>query len=340
MKTRNTFLIVLLTLVSAVTAAPQPELFGIGALIRDGGTKGPIIHDIVPNSPAAKAKLSTGLIISKVDDTPTAGKRLDECVSLIRGAAGTTVRIELTDPADGKKTHVTLTRDMLESAKKAQLPETAKDQGGAVGIGFGSPQAIDGQKAAGEWASAHQADIPIVLPDHTQATARLYLMNDRTNLYVAFEFGLADGAVRQSFSYSIAAENAASLFEEGTDFGFLGFEPTEDSSYYDGVRSSRPPSPTGQQGAGQDTNWGGHNDGSGRYARTNNVCFYEFSKPLSTEDPQNDVQLQPGKCYSFGIDLRLLDPKLTMGSKYPEGYGDTDYPPRGEKMLIRIAIPQ
>ncbi len=121
MKTRNTFLIVLLTLVSAVTAAPQPELFGIGAqLISGGGTTGPRIHDIVPNSPAAKAKLSTGLIVSKVDDTPTAGMRLDECVSLIRGAAGTTVRIELTDPADGKTTHVTLTREKLEYAKKAQ----------------------------------------------------------------------------------------------------------------------------------------------------------------------------------------------------------------------------
>ena len=120
MKTRNTFLIVLLTLVSAVTAAPQPELFGIGAqLISVGGT-GPRIHDIVPNSPAAKAKLSTGLIVSKVDDIPTAGMRLEECVSLIRGAAGTTVRIELTDPADGKTTHVTLTREKLEYAKKAQ----------------------------------------------------------------------------------------------------------------------------------------------------------------------------------------------------------------------------
>jgi C-terminal processing protease CtpA/Prc len=121
MKTQATSLIVLLTLVSAVTAAPQPELFGIGAqLISGGGTSGPRIHEIVPNSPAANAKLSTGLIVSKVDGIPTAGKRLDEVINLIRGPARTTVRLELTDPTDGKTSQVALPREKLEYVKKIQ----------------------------------------------------------------------------------------------------------------------------------------------------------------------------------------------------------------------------
>jgi serine-type D-Ala-D-Ala carboxypeptidase/endopeptidase len=53
------------------------------------------ITKIIPNSPASRAGLSAGLIIQKIDDVPTATKSLPECVNLIRGKAGTKVRLEL-----------------------------------------------------------------------------------------------------------------------------------------------------------------------------------------------------------------------------------------------------
>ena len=207
----------------------------------------------------------------------------------------------------------------------------------AVRIGLGSPQKIDGHRGSGEWDSAYQTAIPIVLPDKSEGMARLFLMNDRTNLYVAFEFDAPDEGVSQSFSYSVAPKTAASLLEEGTDFGFQS-PGISAYRYYDGVRSSRPPCKTGQCGA-PDTKWGGSNDGVGRYGSTDDFSFYEFSKPLRSEDPKNDVPLLYDRDYSFGIQLRLLDHALTRQGKYPVGYGDTSYPSRGEKLLIRIASP-
>ena len=123
MNPKTTFVSVLLTLVSAVTATAQPEIVGIGAaLIAGEPTKGPRIHKIVPDSPAAKAKLSEGLIISKVNGTPTAGKRLDDCVSMIRGAVGTTVELEMTDPIDGRTTQITLTREKVGVPTQLVMP--------------------------------------------------------------------------------------------------------------------------------------------------------------------------------------------------------------------------
>ncbi|MGI8603749.1 MAG: S41 family peptidase [Verrucomicrobiales bacterium] len=118
MKPRNAFLALVLTLVTAVTAAAQPELAGIGVAIMAGEpAKGPQIREVVPASPAAKAKLTEGLIIMKVDNKLTAGKRLEDCVSMIRGPAGTTVELELTDPSDAKTMKVTLTREKLDVSR-------------------------------------------------------------------------------------------------------------------------------------------------------------------------------------------------------------------------------
>ena len=55
------------------------------------------ITKVYPNSPAFQADLSPGLIVQKVDDIPTSGKSMIECLGLIRGKAGTTVRLELVE---------------------------------------------------------------------------------------------------------------------------------------------------------------------------------------------------------------------------------------------------
>jgi serine-type D-Ala-D-Ala carboxypeptidase/endopeptidase len=68
------------------------------------------ITKILPNSPASQAGLSTGLIVQKIDDAPTAGKSLAECTSFIRGAADTKVRLELVDLQQKHTSTVELTR--------------------------------------------------------------------------------------------------------------------------------------------------------------------------------------------------------------------------------------
>ena len=69
---------------------------GIGvALDMDKQTGALRIMQVVPNSPAAQAGLTTGVVIQKVDDASIAGKSLDECLGLVRGVIGTKVRLEI-----------------------------------------------------------------------------------------------------------------------------------------------------------------------------------------------------------------------------------------------------
>jgi carboxyl-terminal processing protease len=50
---------------------------------------------VAPGSPAAKAGLAPGMTVEKIDGVKTAGKSLHECATLVHGAPGTTVILEL-----------------------------------------------------------------------------------------------------------------------------------------------------------------------------------------------------------------------------------------------------
>jgi TPR repeat protein len=202
-----------------------------------------------------------------------------------------------------------------------------------VAIGFGSATAIDGHKADGEWDSATKIEVPIVQPDQSRQIATLYLMNDLTNFYVAFAFPLPNTVIGQSFGYSVAPATAGSASGEGSDFSSQN-PGISQHSYYDGARSCRL-STNGGMWAVQDTRFGGHNDGSGCYGEESGLSFYEFAKPLITGDPENDVPMRHGECYCFELDLQLV------GIARPPGeYGLTTFPPRGKRMIIKVAAPR
>jgi C-terminal processing protease CtpA/Prc len=75
------------------------------------------ITKVIPNTPASHAGLSAGLIIQKIDGIPTTTRSLAECVNLIRGKAGTTVRLELINPEGHTTNTVELTRQKFLVAK-------------------------------------------------------------------------------------------------------------------------------------------------------------------------------------------------------------------------------
>lgn len=90
---------------------PILEVVGIGtALKMDDDTKTLRILNIIPNSPAAKAGVASGLIVEKIDDTLTMGLSLTDCVKLLTGPAGSKVRLGLVDPKGNETKTVVLTR--------------------------------------------------------------------------------------------------------------------------------------------------------------------------------------------------------------------------------------
>jgi membrane protease YdiL (CAAX protease family) len=73
-----------------------------------------IIVQVLPNTPAAAAELSSGAVIQKIDGTSTDGKSLQQCADLGRGPAGSKVKFELVDPARNQTNTVELTRGMVQ----------------------------------------------------------------------------------------------------------------------------------------------------------------------------------------------------------------------------------
>lgn len=95
----------------AATMMPIREVTGVGtALDLDEKTRTPRITSIIPDSPASTARLSSGLLVKRIDDTATTDKSLAECSRLMRGPEGTRVRLELIDPERSGITTVELTR--------------------------------------------------------------------------------------------------------------------------------------------------------------------------------------------------------------------------------------
>jgi C-terminal processing protease CtpA/Prc len=106
----------------AAKALVEQEIVGIGAILKtDSDTGLARIMGALPNSPAAKAGLSPGMLIQKIDDTWTDGLGLQECVGLIRGTVGTKLRLEVWDPEEDVTNAVELTRE------RVAVPQTPAD---------------------------------------------------------------------------------------------------------------------------------------------------------------------------------------------------------------------
>ena len=101
-------------LLLACTSHAQEQVSGfIGIDLGIHQHKMRIIH-VRTNTPASKAGLSPGLVIQKINSTPTEGKSLADCTKMIRGAAGSKVKLELVDTANRKTNTVELTRERIQ----------------------------------------------------------------------------------------------------------------------------------------------------------------------------------------------------------------------------------
>ena len=112
MKAKLTFLAMLSGLLLACASQAQESVTGIGVAlgVEDNTLK---IMNVLPNTPASRAGLSRGLVIQKIDGATTDGKHLKDYADMLRGAAGTKVKLELVDTANNKTNTVELIREKI-----------------------------------------------------------------------------------------------------------------------------------------------------------------------------------------------------------------------------------
>jgi membrane protease YdiL (CAAX protease family) len=95
----------------------QSAFAGIGVALGAKQNK-LVIQQVLPNTPAAVAGLSRGLILQKINGTNTDGMTPDACRELIRGPVGSKVKLELIDPAESKTNIVELARGTIQGSPK------------------------------------------------------------------------------------------------------------------------------------------------------------------------------------------------------------------------------
>ncbi len=91
----------------------QGSFEGIGVEIGMNENKQIVVISPIDDTPAQKAGLKTGDIIIKVEDKSTEGMNLDQVSSLIRGPAGTKVRLTIQREGEKNPVEITVTRAVI-----------------------------------------------------------------------------------------------------------------------------------------------------------------------------------------------------------------------------------
>ena len=86
---------------------------GIGAFLGERGGA-PIIVSVISGSPADKAGLRSGDAIIEIDGEAAEELSVEDVVTLVRGPAGTTVRLTVIHPGEATPVEVPIVRDVIE----------------------------------------------------------------------------------------------------------------------------------------------------------------------------------------------------------------------------------
>ena len=94
--------------------ADEKSVVGIGITLG----KNPVNNDlvvagVVPAGPAYNAGVKKGWALLKIDQIDVTGKKMEECVALIRGKDGTKVRMEFLDNANKSTNRLEIVREKI-----------------------------------------------------------------------------------------------------------------------------------------------------------------------------------------------------------------------------------
>jgi carboxyl-terminal processing protease len=169
-------------------AATSGEFGGLGMQVNmeDGLLK---VVSPIDDTPAARAGILAGDIISQIDGVPIKGLTLSQAVEKMRGTPGTEVRLEITRKDQAEPLNLTLTRQIIKVSTVRQQVE-----GGDVGYirltQFNS-------QAANELKQAVQALAAKIPPEQLKG----YILDLRNN-----PGGLLDQAVRVAGAFLTSGE--------------------------------------------------------------------------------------------------------------------------------------
>jgi membrane-associated protease RseP (regulator of RpoE activity) len=107
--------------VSNPATDPKPNVNGIGGIgvIVDPNPSGFLVLNVGTGGPAAKAGVKAGDIITEIDGLPTSGMEMDEGLTKLRGAIGTTVSLAVRRARSGLLT-LRVTRDETTNLRYPQ----------------------------------------------------------------------------------------------------------------------------------------------------------------------------------------------------------------------------
>lgn len=90
----------------------ESEFGGVGIQVSTEGGQLRVISPIY-GSPAYKAGIMAGDTIIKIEDKPTRGMTIDECIKQLKGKIGTSVNVTVKHQKDGSENTVKLTRETI-----------------------------------------------------------------------------------------------------------------------------------------------------------------------------------------------------------------------------------
>lgn len=232
------------------------------------------------------------------------------------------------------------TEDAIEIAEGTRLPFTVF----GCTPGFGTPIAIDGTMAAGEWDCAKSLQFPVNLSGGSTVTATLFWMNDDTSMHFAVA---VPGTDRQNglriewdrLGIPMGAQEG-DIYSGARDVGndVWEFEPGSGSAdkFINEKCSTSSQSSCGLDDAG----FGGSMDTGGAFDNGVGVTVYELSHPLNSGDVCTVAGKNACGSYTGSIDLatsagqkRGVFITLRLGSG---AQGNTQWPGFQQYMVIEI----
>ena len=197
------------------------------------------------------------------------------------------------------------------------------------------PIVIDGHFDPAEWASATTYGFDVTLPGGGTTPAKLFITNDRSNLYVALR--VKEPAFYYSEAIDIWFDSPArdGVVGSGDDELVLSFNNgcIGNKSFFDSFLYTGGGCPAGAICASVDSAAGGTTDGNGAVDNDGTWTTFELWHPLASADVPHDMQVRKRDDLGFVVMYRYADPSATVTDTFFPG------PFRGSGLATYVTHP-